>query len=99
MTVTNSVDIYDIADNSLTVENLSQPLVMHSTAGVEDHMIVAGGITYLDPEWYRISRVEIYNYPACYVGVPEAAGRALFSSVITIYVCKLKVKLANSIII
>jgi len=61
----NVIDIYDLADNSWTVENLSQPLVMHATAGVEDHMIVAGGITYLDPEWYRVSSVEIYDDPAC----------------------------------
>jgi N-acetylneuraminic acid mutarotase len=64
-TASNVVDIYDIADDSWTVENLSQPVVMLSTAGVEDHMIVAGGITYLDPEWYRVSKVEIYDDPAC----------------------------------
>jgi N-acetylneuraminic acid mutarotase len=61
----NVIDIYDVADDSWTVENLTQPVVMHTTAGVEDHMIVAGGITYLDPEWYRVSKVEIYDDPAC----------------------------------
>ena len=56
----NVIDIYNLTDDTWTVDYLTQSLILQAVAGVDDHLIVAGGWNY-----GFVSNVEIYIDPFC----------------------------------
>jgi hypothetical protein len=76
-TVSDVIDIYDTS-GTRTVDYLSEAVLMHSAVGVQDHLVVAGGLTLSMVEWQWVSTVQIYIDPDCYVGVPEEVGSSQF---------------------
>jgi hypothetical protein len=54
------IDIYNSLTNTWSTTDLTQPLVLYATAGLQDHFIVAGGVSFgLDTT--IVDKVEIYS--------------------------------------
>jgi hypothetical protein len=66
----NTIDIYNLADDSWTTDTTYTPVYAHSVIGVEDHLLIAGGMTNLDLG----SRVQIYNDTCVSAGIESAVG-------------------------
>ena len=60
----NVIDIYNSTDETWTVDYLTQSLLIQAVAGVDDHLIVAGG-------WHEglVGNVEIYIDPNPWTGI------------------------------
>ena len=60
----NVIDIYCDLTDSWSTESLTLPLYNHEIAGVQDHMIAAGGATFISPNVsISVSNTEIYIDP------------------------------------
>gem|GEM_PF-604015 len=60
----STIDMYCSLTDSWSTENLSLPLFNHEIAGLQDHMVAAGGDTYIAPnQAVAISNTQIYIDP------------------------------------
>jgi hypothetical protein len=41
----NTIDIYDVSNDEWTIDSTYAPILAHSVIGVEDHLLIAGGMT------------------------------------------------------
>jgi hypothetical protein len=57
----STIDIWNGVFHIWDLDNLTESLVNHEVAGVDDHLIVAGGV--IVPAWEPVSLVEIYHDP------------------------------------
>jgi hypothetical protein len=53
----NTIDIYDVVYNEWTTDTTYAPLIAHSVIGIQDHLLIGGGMTDIDAS----SRVQILD--------------------------------------
>jgi hypothetical protein len=59
------IDIYDVNTGTWSVDSMTEVKILHAVAGVDDHLIIAGGY-----DWNEISTMEIYIDPDCiFIGI------------------------------
>jgi hypothetical protein len=61
----NIIDIYDLSIDEWTTDTTYAPLLAHSVIGVDDHLLIAGGMTNVDVS----SRVQIMNDTCIWDGI------------------------------
>jgi hypothetical protein len=66
----NTIDIYDLVNDEWTTDTTYAPLLAHSVIGVDDHLLIAGGVTPVDIS----SRVQILNDTCLWSDVRSAVG-------------------------
>jgi len=65
----NTIDIYDLSNNEWATDTTYAPVLGHSVIGVDDHLLIAGGMTNVDVS----SRVQILNDTCLWDAVDEPA--------------------------